>query len=358
MSLKEFRELQRRKAMEFQQENPGIRNPFAHGFLDKEAPISSEEKALSLGFEAQGPKRWLDLPYGDAGSGQTMFRRSHVFYALDGPGNNQITSRIPFAPYSRAIGLATQRSSDQTPRYWHVSIYGTGVRRPGSLVGDEPLSEGDIDSRQFEAIYTALGAVETNITPPFVPSVPTCQARVLVHDESGGRYFDVDVLGTRSFNLYGFGVTVFLLIKENGYEVNTADEEQNRPIISDAGTEDDIVGARIVPIKTNATQNSSIRTITTTADRDLGDTYVPIPPGAKRVQVINHDGAAEAALWEINFAYNRVTAAARPDVGKIDMIPGLARSPVMEIPNAPAISFSAGPGTPATQWSLAFEVTA
>ena len=229
--IKEIREQQRVAAMQYQQENPGIYNPEVSGMLDKEAPITSEEKALALGFEATSPKRLLDLPPGDAGCGESMFRLSHVFYSLStgvegGPGLDP-----RYTPYSQAVALATQSSSDQKPRYWHVSIYGTGVRREGIRPGaGSPLSLSEIQSRAFEAIYTVLAGIPTDRTTRFVPSVPTCQARVLVHDESGGRYVDVDVIGTRSMTFYGFGATVFLLIKPSGYEVDPANESNNEPI--------------------------------------------------------------------------------------------------------------------------------
>lgn len=352
--IRELRNMQRRMARAFEQVNPSIYNPDVSGLLDKTHVPTSEEKALALGFEASEPKRLLDLPCGDAGSGQTMFRRSHVFYRLEGPGLNAFNSRPAFEPYSNAIGLATQRSSDQKPRYWHVSIYGVGVRRPGQgAVGILPLSESEVASQAFEAIF---GTISGDLTTRFVPSVPTCQARVLVHDESGGRYFDVDVIGTRSFAVYAFGVTVFLLIKPIGYEVNPSNDALNEPIVSTVMVEDDIVGARVLPIATNVKQNRDLRTITAVTDVGDGVIFVPIPPGSLKVQIINHDDSVEAALWTIDFIYNRATAGTRVDMGKIDMIPGLARTPVLEIPNVPAISFTAPGGTLPTQWSLIFEV--
>ena len=356
--IKEIREQQRVAAMQYQQENPGIFNPEVSGMLDKEAPITSEEKALALGFEATSPKRLLDLPPGDAGCGESMFRLSHVFYQMNlAPGGTPSQPR--FAPYSQAIALATQRSSDQKPRYWHVSIYGTGVRRPGGLTPEEPLSLSEIQSQAFEAIYTeSFGPVLTDRTTRFVPNVPTCQARILVHDESGGRFVDVDVIGTRSMTVYAYGVTVFLLIKPIGYEVDPSNSGNNEPLDSRVGYEDDLVGARVLPIATNATQNRDQRTITVLTDEVLGRTYVPIPPGALTVQVINHDSAADAAVWDVRFTYNRILPGVRGDLGVIDMIPGLSRSPIMEIPNAPAIFFDAAPGIPSSQWSLVFEVSA
>lgn len=357
--IKELRDYARHQALPFQQEDPGIRNPEVTGLLDKTAPITTEQKALALGFEAVEPKRLLDLPYGDAGCGQSMFRLSHVFYRLNGFEGPGTLAQPRFTPYSQAIVLATQRSADQKPRFWNVSIYGTGVRRPGRPPGgaDVPLSLSELQSRSFEAIYTRLGGVETDRTTRFVPNVPTCQARILVHDESGGRYVDVDVLGNRSMTVYAFGVTVFLLIKPQGYEVDPTNEALNEPIVSEIGYEDDLVGARVLPITTNATENTKQRTITVITDETLGETFVPIPPGAKTVQVINHDGPVPAAAWTILFTFNRISGG-RPDTGVIDMIPGQSRSPVMQIPNAPAISFDAAPGTPTTQWSLVFEETA
>lgn len=360
MRIKEFREYQRLLALQYQQEDPGIRNPQVSGMLDKTTPITSEEKALALGFEATGPKRWLDLPPGDAGCGESMFRLSHTFYQLNGninPFGLPGLDRPAFAPYSRAIAIATQRSADQKPRYWHISIYGIGVRRPGSRDPQSPLSLSELESRKFESIYALTAGTETDLTPRFIPSIPTCQARILVHDESGGRYVDVDVLGTRSMSVYGFGATVFLLIKPIGYEVDPSNTGNNEPLESEIGFEDDLVGARILPVKTNTTQNRSQRTITVITVASGGTrTSVPIPPGALTVQVFNHDSPATAALWSIVFNYNRIAPGIRSDLGFIDMIPGLSRSRVIEIPNAPAIQFGSAPNNPPTQWSIVFEV--
>jgi len=363
MSIKKVRNLQRATVKALNDPRVYLDNPDIQPAFDRSSPIPSDQKAYALGFEPTSPKRRYQLPVGDTGAGQTVYRRAQLFYSLGISGIPLFANRVSGAPYSKSIGIATLRSISNRPTYFHISVYGTGTRRPSTGIPLRPLTETVIESQQFEAIYREVApGIFVDITPRFIPNVPTCQARIMVHDESGQRFFDVDVIGTRSFNVYAWGVTVFLLLKENGQEVDF----QNPDSIvlqdgNDIGVEDDIVGARIVPVIQDKTENIQNRTITVRIDPiTLGvDTVVPIPPGARTVQIISHEPQPDPADWSIRFVYNRISSVVRNDVGTINLNAGQSRSTIIKIPNAPAIAFRPlDDALPPTAFSLVFEVDA
>ena len=180
----------------------------------------------------------------------------------------------------------------------------------------------------------------------------------MIHDESGQRFFDVDVIGTRSFSVYAFGVTVFLLVKPPGYEVDEQNPDSLIPIdTAGLGVEDDIVGARIVPIFTNRTENIQNRTISITID-SVDRRIIPIPPGARRVQIFSNEPLPEALPWLVQFWTGRGAFASRPDLGIIDFQPGQSKTAIIEIPNASAISIGTliNPPPVPTGFTLIFEV--
>jgi len=304
-------------------------------------------------MEPISPKRLFDLPKGDAGAGQSVYRRIHAFYGMGGP------VQVSRQNYTKALAIITNKSSTQSPRYFHVSVYGFGVRRasPGIVIPVNPLTVAQAQDRQFEQIYLDDGA-QTPITPRFIPSVVTAQARVMVHDESGQRFYDVDVIGNRSLNVYGWGVSVFLLVKPDGYEVDEQNPEGNAEIFTDTGTEDDIVGARVLPVFSNITDNKQNRTISITIDPadSNANRIIPIPPGALRVQIFSNEPLPEAVPWVMNFWTGRAALGTRPDLGLIDWQPGQSKTAIVEIPNASAIAIRpVGPAV-ATGFSLVFEV--
>ena len=187
-----------------------------------------------------------------------------------------------------------------------------------------------------------------------VPIIPSVKFRVQVFDESGQRYFDVDCIGTRTFNLYGWGVTVFVLVKENGYEVSDSLEPEQ---LTGVLLEQAVVGSRVLPIRTNFTENPQNRTVSVlVADR----IKVPIPPGAKEVQVFSTNGPASFANSEIVFAVeDPINPALSPTIvgrtGFIENIPGTAYSAVHRIPNANLIEVRRqNPGLPPDGWSFVF----
>src|SRR5690606_24855794 len=156
-------------------------------------------------------------------------------------------------------GMATYVSSDCRPRFWHVSFFGIGIQRGVPRVDPpvEPLSDNQILSDQLLPIVN--GAI---VGPDFIPAITQMQGRVMVFDESGQRFYGVDILGNRSFDLYAWGVTAFVLGPSTMYEVNRG-TGGNLPLTPLRGlVEDSIIGVRIVPIVINSTQNTENRTIT------------------------------------------------------------------------------------------------
>lgn len=360
-TIKQMRNAERANVQRFNDNGVYLNNPEAQPSFDKHKPIHSDRKAMAFGMEPISPKRLWQLPYGDAGAGQSVYRRVQVFYPLNNtddfiPG---LGARIAEFPYSEAIGVATNRSSDQKPQYFHVSVYGIGVRRNGrQQPALQPLPQNEILQQQFEQIFVAAGGTAIPLTPRFVPSVPSCQARIMVHDESGQRFFDVDVLGNRSFSVYAWGVTVFVLIKRDGFEFDEQNPQENE--VRADGYEDDIIGARIVPIFTNKTESTQNRTIGITIDPSefVGlPRIIPVPPGARTVQIFSNNPDPAGAGFVAEFLYGRIDPAVRADVGTIDFIAGQSKTGIISIPNAPSIAIRPRDNlAPLTGFSLVFEV--
>jgi len=365
LSIGDIRQAQRDEVRQYRNKDVYLPNPSETPIIDKRRSLSKRSKRHALGMR-QTPERLFELVVGDAGAGQTVYRKIHAFYQLAEPPV-ALPNRLSRSPYSTALAIATERSLTQNPKYWHVSVYGIGVRRP-SIVGGPPLaplSDAEVTSRQFIAYQVEFPAgVFVNISPAFVPSVPTAQVRIMVHDESGQRFFDADVIGSRSFSLYGFGVTVFLLVKPGGYEVDAQNPGSVIPFTGNGlGVEDDLVGARIVGLfsnRSNSVQNRSLSITVNPADfAGVAPRIVPIPPGARTVQIFSHD-PLPAVDWLLQFWYGGASSAggSRPDVGIIDWEPvGLARTSIITIPNAPSIAITpTNPLAAARSFSLVFEV--
>jgi hypothetical protein len=359
-----IRDMQRDEVQKYNDNGVYLPNPSAEPLFDKHKPIPSSNKALAFGMEPTAPKRLYELPRGDAGAGQTVYRRIQAFYELAGPGGPLGPARVSATPYSDALPIITMRSTDQRCRYWHVSIFGTGTRRPaqgGAPIA--PLAAGTIQNRQLIAYQVEFPAgTFVDISPRYLPSVPTAQARVMVSDESGQRFFDVDVLGSRSFNVYAWGVTVFLLVKPGGYEVDPQNPGANATFTGNSlGVEDDLIGGRVVGIFTNRTESIQNRTLTINIDpAQFGGAtrIIPVPPGAKTVQIFSHD-PGPVVSWLAQFWYGGASGVgARPDVGIIDWDPTAPeRTAIVQIPNAPSIALTpANPAVPPRSFSIVFEV--
>lgn len=325
-------------------------DPNAMPMVDRGAPITSYEKAVRLGFQPQ-PSTLGFMARGDAATGQTMFRRTQLFARMDDPA----TSSVAGVPFVNSIGLATQASSDTRPRLWHVSVFGIGRYRFDNAVAQAPLTESEIVGDGF---IGATGAGLGSSAVPYIPRITNFQARAMIHDESGQRFYDFDVIGTRSFDVFAYSVTIFVLTPAGGYEVNRQNPGGNP---SSLGlVQDAIVGARIVPVSFEAPARKNQRTesvaITATAPSTI--TQVPIPPGARTVQLINHGRVAASANYNITFdAGAPAGSLVASNMGVI--IPNAAtfRTEVpIGIPNATAIRFEEGAGAASTSFSLIYEI--
>lgn len=356
-NIAEVRDLERMTMAQFDDNRVMLPNPYQRAPFDRTEPLSKIAKNEALGFQVQ-PDRLIDLPPGDAGAGQSMYRRTHVYARLDDPATQTVAGN----PMDKAIGMATYRSSDCRPRFWHVSFFGIAVQRVLNAVFSGPLTDDQILSQQLKPTIT--GAVSS---PDFVPAITQLQGRVMVFDESGQRFYDVDIMGNRSMNFYAWGVTAFILAPANvgsvpeqaAYEVNRG-TGGNIPQTQFAGlVEDAIIGVRIIPIVINSTQNEENRTITViTSNVAAGITRVPIPPGTTKVQVISHETAAIAATYLIQFdSGNDGTFVGRSDQGIIDINAGESKSDVLLVPDSSQILFTPGVGSPVSAgWSLIFTV--
>ncbi len=354
-NISQVRDAERHAIQPLQVPHVRLPNPTETAPFDRTQPLDRVAKNEALGFQVQ-PERLIDLPPGDAGAGKSVYRRGHIFSRLDNPATGIVAGN----PFDKSIGFATYRSSDCRPRFWHVSFFGIAVQRVANLVPLQPLTQSEILSQQLDPIITGGAAV----TPVFVPAISQMKGRVMVFDESGQRFFDVDVLGNRSFDIYAWGVTAFVLMPGNfdepdqtSYQVNPG-SGGDLPQASLGGiVEDALIGVRIVPIVINSTQNDENRTIGVVTG-NVAPTRVPIPPGAKKVQVISTETPLIAASYDIRFdAGDDGTFAGRSDLGVIDINAGQTRSDEILIPNAVQIIFTPGAGSPAAAgWSLVFTV--
>lgn len=355
-NIRQVRNLERSMVAHFQDPRVGLPNPSAQAPFDRTEPQGRIAKNQALGFQVQ-PDRLIDLPPGDAGAGRSVYRRSHFFSRLDDPANNIVAGN----PMDKAIGMATYVSSDCRPRFWHISFFGIAVQRAANNVAVQPLTNNEILSEQL--LPTSNGVAATS--PDFIPAITQLQARIMVFDESGQRFYDVDIMGNRSMDVYAWGVTAFVLgpgnfgavPEQSMYEVNRGNGG-NLPQTALAGlVEDAIIGVRIVPIVINSTQNVENRTITVLTN-NVDVTRVPIPPGTRKVQVISHETAAVAALYDIRFdSGDDGTFIGSAVQGLIDINAGESKSDVVLVPNSSQITFTPLGGAPAVAgWSLIFTV--
>lgn len=325
-----------------------LENPDAAPAILKNVPQDCETRQNGLGF-AQRPTNINDIAPGDAGAGRSQFRRAQFFTRIAGTADGPNASAFV---YDNPRGLATARSLDTRPRFWHVSFFNQGVVRTaaGPLA---PLTEQQINDQTAR-----------------VPSLAMTRGRIQVHDESGSRFFDVDILGSRSLQVYAFGVTVFILTPrlevdgafvDQGYEVDSQNPDSNPAL--DAGlVEDSLCAARIIPSFQNATQiqDNITRTVSVPVG---GEGVIEVPPGARTVQLRTAftPAASIPAGYIITFAV-RDTFLPSPNVislGEISLIPGTAQTDILKIPNAKYILFSdPGGGASAIPWIATFEVEA
>lgn len=302
-------------------------NPVENPEFDRMRPRPWQDRQRGFGF-AMRPFNINEIAPGDAASGLSQYRRGKFFTQLAtiDNGGAPVVGAADLV-WNRAVGMATDRSSDTRPRFFHVSFFGNGVIREvgvGNFVS--PLTPGDIQS-----------ASNTG------PSISLLRGRVLVQDESGGRFFDVDVLGTRSFSIYAFAVTVFILLPQApngtqlGHEVDQQNPDQN--LVGVQGTvEDSYCSARVIPVFQNATQ--IVDNITRTVNVPEGSSNsIEIPPGTTRVQIrSSFVRTALPADYSIAFSIAPTLTAANA-MGQIFVIPGTIETDTVEVPNAKFITF-------------------
>lgn len=327
----QIRNAQRAELSRFNDPRVALPNPTARAPFDRTQPQPYESKVRALGLAPNAPKHFWQLLKGDSGAGSSVFRRVTLFQQLAVSG-----ARVASTPYSKAIQVATMRSTDQRPRYFQVSLFSTGrVIETDVPIG--PLPDDEI-LRFSPGIPQDFVPIAGFDVARGVPLISTTKFRIMVHDESGQRFFDVDVVGTKSLNLYAWGVTVFALIKEEGYEVDRqgAGQEQFNGMLDQA-----IAGARIIPIRSNFTQNVNHRTVSVFIPPEIGVSIIPIPPGSKTVQAFCADGAVRYLEFSVLFGdidpVNSGVSGAIGTLGSIDPEPGRGTSSIYRIPDSNAI---------------------
>jgi hypothetical protein len=321
-------------------------DPNAIPIVDRGRPLSSFDKAIRLGFQPQ-PRTLGFMARGDSAMGDTSFRRTQLFAQLVPPGGN-----IADTTFNNAIGIATQRSSDNRPRNWHVSVFGVGTQL-SSLVARGPLAASQlIQNGGFWPNFGNLQA--TASTAPYVPQITTFKARAMIHDESGLRYFDFDVIGTRTFDVAAYAVTIFVLLPTNGLELSQLDPNAltvaGTPAVFAGILQDAMVGARIVPAPFEPLERRIQQTQTISMAIGGAVGRMPIPPGARTVQLLSQLTTSGALSYEILFeavsSIDTDPSAALATLGPIVIDPVTFRSDIIEIPNAATIAWRSVAGPP------------
>lgn len=315
-------------------------DPNAIPMVDRGVPTSAYEKSVRLGFQPQ-PSNWGNMARGDAGMGQTAFRRTQLFAQLAPLGGN-----VADSVYSNAIGLATQTSSDTRLRNWHVSVFGIGTTL-SAQVARGPLTSDQIFQNGGFWGNSGFGLAPTASPVPYVPQITSFKARAMIHDESGQRFFDFDVVGSRSFDVTAYTVSIFVLTPPGGFEV---DPQNPSGVTADGILQDAIVGARIVPSVFEPVARKIKQTQSISLAIGGAAARMPIPPGAKTVQLFSQGTAIGALQYSIQFESVSPTdtdpSAAVPILGNIVIDPVTFRSDVIDVPNAASIAFRAIGGPP------------
>jgi hypothetical protein len=325
-----LRDLQRSEVSRFNQNGVYLPNPSRDAPIDRHRPQAYDQKVKGLGLAPNVPKHFWQLLKGDAGSGSSSYRTTELFQLLAPTGG-----RTAATPYSKAVEIMALKSSDQRARYFHASLFSVGrVFAVGAAVPPFSLDE----VTRFAAGIPAGTPSVSGSTQFGVPQFSTTTFRIMVFDESGQRFVDVDVEGTRSMSLYGFGVTVFALIKDGGYTVDR--QSNNNPLLGPGLVDQSVVGARIIPIRSNETKNINNRTVTIRVPGiPAGSASVPIPPGARTVQVFALTPTPPAVL--MSFATIDPLDTGNPTIGSQGLLVFKSAvsgsSDVYRVPNSNAI---------------------
>lgn len=347
-SVGDLRDLQRAEVVHLNDHGVYLPNPDHRPPIQKNAK-SSYRKNVGL---QRSPDHFYELEHGDAGAAQSVYRRVELFQQLAPQGE-----RVAASPLVTAQAIATQRSKDNRPRYWQANLFAI-ARTFFSEAPVEPLSQDEV--LRFNAGIPPGTPSITGNTAFGIPSIGNVQFRVMVFDESGQRFFDVDVLGTRGINAYAWGITVFALSTQNSYIIDRQNQTPGvNPPLSGL-LEQSLIGARIIPIRVNNTRSVENRSVSVVTPGGQNTTVIPIPPGAKRAQLYSLDGTAVLADYEWEFEKIdplNPDAAANGSLGTIDFFPASA-SPIYDVPNANAIvGRSIAADSPSALWNAVFEVT-
>lgn len=360
-NLKEIRDAERGKYVEQFQPGCEISNPYHSPPIDKKTPLPGDVKQINLGFQP-APDRIIDLPIGDAGAGRSNFRRAQVFAAATSL-DIDIGPASPIVQYREAAVLATARSSDTRARFWHVSCFGTGVQRPIEE-GDAALPLTDSEIKTRGQLVGIRGGTLPSQNIPFVPGIASVKCRAQIFDESGGRLYDFDVIGTRSFDLYAYGVTVFLLLPNtpNARIVDPTVRTQT-PIPGPAIVTDQLVSSRIIPVQGVSGENGEQLTIPVRVSSQ-GIVSVPIPPGSYQVQIYSATpGAVPGKLdYQISFDLGQdpaIPIAVATNIGNIILDPAIERtSDLLTIPGqATHITFTPGNDAVNANFVVIYKIT-
>jgi hypothetical protein len=141
------------------------------------------------------------------------------------------------------------------------------------------------------------------------------------------------------------------------YQVNRNSGGTDVPQVEFGGlVENAIIGVRIIPIVIASLGEPENRTITALTNA-TDPTRVPIPPGTRKLQIINHDNAAAAALFDITFdSGNDGSFPGNSTQGVININAGETKSDVILVPNCVQVIFTPQLLAAATAWSLIFSV--
>jgi len=350
----DIRNAQRSASSRFKSGDVYLPNPTGEAPIDRMRPQSHEAKSHAFGFSPNSPQSFSDLVKGDSGASKSSYRTAELFQLLGAIGD-----RTAATPYSRMVQIATMRSRDLRPRYFHTSLFSVArIIANRFAPGLTPLPSNEI-SRFASGIPVGTPSITGN-TQFAVPQFSTTKFRIMIHDESGQRFVDVDALGTRSLGMYAFGVTVFALIKEAGYEIDR--QRNDNPPLGPGLIDQSIVGVRIIQVRSDDTKNPSNRTVSVaTPGAGFGPTAVPIPTGARRVKIYSLDGVAAVGTHTITFATVDPLDTTAPILGSQGFVDFLTLSPaattIFDIPNSNAILITPSIAAVPSLWSFAFEVT-
>lgn len=345
-TIGDLRNLQRAEVRHLNGHGVYLNNP------DQDAPIQRDAKNSyrgSIGYP-RSPDHFYDLVHGDAGAGQSNYRRVELLQLLA-----EDDGRVSDTPYSKAYELFTCRSTDNRPRYWQANLF--NIARIFRSAAGGPVAPKDFVLQYAAGFPPGLPALADY--SPGIPPVGVAQFRVMVFDESGQRFYDTDVLGTRGVTAFGWGMTVFVLAKEQSFIIDRQ-REDNLTVPFEGLIEQSVIGARIIPIRQNNTRSIDNRTVTFRTAVSQSASAIMVPPGARRVQISSLDLVDPGAFYRWEF---RATDPLNPDpgvnttMGIIDFDPGKRSTSVLDIPNANVVyARGLNVGGPSALWSIVFEL--